>query len=1383
MKYIRELLIRVLAGESASDILAGMSPQQKGHAGEALLRMLVLLGIHPSDSSSTVVPYQSVPTTRRIEAISTLPERLDILNHGLINAGGSNKIDVCWRDGSLIGMCSSKIGKIQVKSIADLEISAMLTEFTESGGYTERGKPVLRECIVPYVLVDNKHEVLRLAEKSKASNKVSKDNLNPLDIGDLNRMCAVLLERCERCPSQEFESILNHLLSDEKPAIRTRLHQKLICAKVMRLIHSSAKTILIGALPRSGKTYMGAFIAKHFTKTLIITTRPGETRTQWNKVFKEHREFSSYIVRDLDSSSSTEIAVLNKKSDPMIAIASIQFFKMDERDSLIGLDWDIVLLDEVHEGGSTERSNEMLDTYIGTKPIRVMMTATYTKPVDYYSIPAECCCFWDLEDVRLMRRWGDPDVVARLCEKYGVSDVTQARDVCYKSGETDASIRACYENAPRLGILTNMMHSSLYDELRVATASPDNVYGFSMRSLFMPTKDGGAFQNQHAVDTFLALVSGSNKMTHYKKGDMSIFGRIIRYWKDAGHRGCDEFMTQMWFLPSGVGQLLEHVKPAMIARIQANPVLKHFATLTLDSGMGDISKAVASAVVDAKAQGKKGLLLLTGNVGSLGVSLPEVDVAFMLHDVESADMNYQQMMRVLTEMANKKYGIVVDFNIWRVLTTLNTYATSRCGQAEKSSVDRIRWCVSNLVDVDPDLWQCRESPETFPQERIAEELTKQWRRMLEHTGISLNTLARKRVDLGEDQKELDHIVKYMEEGCGKKTKLEVNPDQENLPSGIEQRGGDSDDDKENKKKEDEESVKKANLNDVLARYTPDIARLSGCKLDIVEAMETIYNNPMHREAMNDSIIELYGIKTSDPFNVLCKLTKKNIKKLTDAKEIFEVISSRMSLLDNPQELVAFLGQHLKPKELEKKQNGEVFTPPSLIQQKFDKLTLADPLIWSDPSKKFLDPANGIGNYPALAFQRLMQGLKDAIPDESERKKHILENMLYMCELNKKNVEVSRTIFDPDNVYALNLYQGSYLDLDPYKEWGVEKFDVIFGNPPYQEKVGPRKTNPVWHLFVLKSITHLVESGYLVFIHPPGWRNIDGIFKQTQDKILGLNLMYLEIHDEQDGVSTFKCSIRTDWYILQNKNVSKTNTVIKFQDSTQSTINVKGLGFIPNAQFDKIYSLVAKEDEEQVNVIHDYSSYETRKKWMSKTKTSSKIHPCIYTVNSKHNPTFFYSEKNINHFGTPKLIWSNGAKPGSLIDADGKYGLTQFAYAIVDTPTNLPCIKEVFDTSDFRYLMELCTFGQGHINYKVMKLFRKDAWKAFTNSYTDVEKTTVVNHTTTPVTQREAKDTAQVGYPDYNKMKVAELKQLCKEKQIKGFARKNKAELIALLTEL
>jgi superfamily II DNA or RNA helicase len=861
MKYIREIAIRVLAGESGTSILAGLPPAEKGHTGEALMRTLVLFGIHHTDPAATVIPYRVVTTTRRIEPLG-FHERLEVFSTGLINAGGANKIDVAWRENNTVAVCSSKIGKGHIKSIADLEITDMLVQFTESGGYTEGGKRVDPSTVKSYSLVADSKEALSVADASKPSNKVSSDNLHPLDTETLNRMCAILCERTKRCASKDIETVLSNLLADHKQALRTRFHQKLMYRQGARLIHSGQRTILLGALPRSGKTWVGADFAKDHQRVLVITTRPGETRSQWNAVFSCHREFSGYAVRDLDSTSVPDIAHINRSGKSIIVIASTQFFKIADKErltALIGLTWDIVLLDEIHAGGSTDLSDAMLDTYIGPSTIRIMMTATYTKPVLYFAIPEHCCLFWDLEDVRLMRTWGEPHVIQRLGEKHGIADIVAVRDEMYKSGETDVSIRACYTNAPRLGILTTVMQTDIYDELRIATSSPDNVYGFSMRSLLMPTKEGAAFQNQKAVDTFLALISGSDRMKHYKKGDMSMFTRILRFWKTVNHRDSDEFMTQLWFLPSGVGQLLGDVKPLLVGRIHANPVLKHFATLTLDSGMNNISKTVAAAVVDAKAQGKRGLILLTGNVGSLGVSMPEVDVAFMLHDFESADTNYQQLMRVLTEMVNKKYGIVVDFNVWRVLTTMNTYSTSRCGQTDKSSADRIRWCISNLVDVDPDLWQCAESSVSIPQDSIADELTRQWRRMLEKTGSSLQALAKTQVDLGEDQKELDQIATHLDEGANSST-LKVNPDQEKLPSGIESKGDASS--KEDEEEDDEETDtivdKKANINDVLSRIIPEFAILSGCKNDLVEALEAIISNPKQREAMNQFLIQLYG---------------------------------------------------------------------------------------------------------------------------------------------------------------------------------------------------------------------------------------------------------------------------------------------------------------------------------------------------------------------------------------------------------------------------------------------------------------------------------------------------------------------------------------------
>ena len=54
-------------------------------------------------------------------------------------------------------------------------------------------------------------------------------------------------------------------------------------------------------------------------------------------------------------------------------------------------------------------------------------------------------------------------------------------------------------------------------------------------------------------------------------------------------------------------------------------------------------------------------------------------------------------------------------------------------------------------------------------------------------------------------------------------------------------------------------------------------------------------------------------------------------------------------------------------------------------------------------------------------------------------------------------------------------------------------------------------------------------------------------------------------------------------------------------------------------------------------------------------------------------------------GIKKFMWSNGRikSIGSVIDKEGKYGLTQFAYGIVDKEENLENIKNAFDSNKFR----------------------------------------------------------------------------------------------------
>jgi type I restriction-modification system DNA methylase subunit len=114
----------------------------------------------------------------------------------------------------------------------------------------------------------------------------------------------------------------------------------------------------------------------------------------------------------------------------------------------------------------------------------------------------------------------------------------------------------------------------------------------------------------------------------------------------------------------------------------------------------------------------------------------------------------------------------------------------------------------------------------------------------------------------------------------------------------------------------------------------------------------------------------------------------------------------------------------------RKDNDEVFTPPFLIEEMLDKLPKT---VWKDPTKTWLDPCAGLGNFSVLILKRLMKGLKTWQPNEELRKKHILENMLYHVEMNPESVEKLQRVLNPEGKYKLNIKCSDFLTFDKGKK--------------------------------------------------------------------------------------------------------------------------------------------------------------------------------------------------------------------------------------------------------------------------------------------------------------------------------------------------------------
>lgn len=1145
MKTRIQLIKLLLQSNTIDEVLAKFgSDQEKGWVFEAITDLFIKFGCFEQYSNDK---FYHLIGNFDLATLTKLSSYEQYLQENYNQSSRSGKVDIVLQNKTTKQFILFSSKYIKIKNVKKYDISDINNTCKEIPHY-----------YVDYIIglvVPNKTDVLKLADRAHQTSALITKHIKLDNIIDLSDLEKVLGKFKDRLNSVEQKDWTKTFLS-AKPPLKLRFHQQLFVDKTIKQIKLNQNRFLYGCKPRSGKTYMvGGMVKAYFEQKLgqgnilVITPLPTETLSQFSQdMFHKYEDFSDYNIIELNKENIHTI----DHSQKNIIIASKQFLQREK--NVIYSDFGMFVFDENHFGGTTNISENIINTYCTPKTIVIYLTATFNKVVHKYQITDECRMFWNLEDENICKSVvTDNSQIEKLKEKFGVEDVDHTIQTFLQQGYTLTDIFNPYLIMPTFYFLSSYIQHENYDRLARNLKQNDTGMGLSMNTLFSLNETKEQFNYQNELKTFLCYVSGSNKEQDERKNFTCLYTRINNICR----HNCDIPFTQLWFLPADD---IDQRSKCLLKLIKQNKILKQYDVMIVNSQeqFYNLKKQIELAEFKAREDGKSGLILLAGGMLNIGITLSYCDLVLLLHDSPTADKVIQQIYRCMTERDHKKkFGFVIDLNINRVLSTAFTLDNSN-----RSKKDKLIYLMKyNLINIDSDLF-CNEQLDI---EQIAVKLYKLWNttsiNRIENVVKLLDSI--KIVLDNPQQKILNDFYCNSSKSTRTLASVSASAKEQNLPSGqTKQENDEKIEDDEDEQVEEYFSFTKDMLPVVIVfaclfNFNQDqttlIELLRNIKDD--DELKKIFNqhcchiwskNKKHEQELLDKLDVVEYI-----INVLCE------QEIDDLDDITMSIKLELEKLSNrPKQLLEYIGKIMKPNTKEKKDHGEVFTPIHIIEDMLNKLP---DHVWTNPKLKWFDPANGVGNFAICVYFRLMKRLT-AIPLK-DRKKHILEKMIYVSELQAKNNLIYQQIVNLNGQYKLNIHQGDTLELNPMIKWGVKKFDIIMGNPPYNKggiwsytkQMNSDERQVLWMEFIKKALEWLQTDGYLLYINPLYWLKKNN---ELHNIMLEKYIIWMKLWDDSQSKGIIDADIPISLYILCNKNnIEKCKTVIESNMKRQKISNI------------------------------------------------------------------------------------------------------------------------------------------------------------------------------------------------------------------------------------
>ena len=380
--------------------------------------------------------------------------------------------------------------------------------------------------------------------------------------------------------------------------------------------------------------------------------------------------------------------------------------------------------------------------------------------------------------------------------------------------------------------------------------------------------------------------------------------------------------------------------------------------------------------------------------------------------------------------------------------------------------------------------------------------------------------------------------------------------------------------------------------------------------------------------------------------------------------------------------LALFKQDFNSKHENKEKYGEVHTDFILIDRILDLLPQE---LFLDTTLKWLDPCAGRGYFSMILYKRLFSSLRTKIRAPKKRHRYIIENMIFMIEVNSEHIP---SLYETFGTTA-NISNEDFLERKNMQ------FDIIIGNPPFNidgikkvptNKVLSKKADGVaiWVDFIKQSLQNLKPNGWLAMITPSIWLKRDHNFHSyllERGEIVKLHCM---TNTETNRIFHKQAQTPTTYFAFHN-NLERKERIKIFDYCSKTYISCSTFKSIPLIspkiikKLAKFVTMVGHLHVIKTSMRPGYKGLSVKNK-LEKGHEFQNISTCTL---DKLKPKLLinYSNKQCSYSTVkPKLVLAHKMYGFPYYDSIG-YGISnRDNYVIKDyTPKELIIIKQLLST--------------------------------------------------------------------------------------------------------